>query len=97
MSSVFAPGKGRTFTLNFLGIRVLSICPNMKSPVARDVPFGHAFFLTLPVSLLLIPSFAFLLFVDHSIIFILVTVFLFPLIDHLLFFILSNFHFALFF
>ena len=63
MSSVFAPGKGQTFTLNFLDIRVSSICPNIESPVTRHVPFGHAFVLTLPVSLLSILSFASLLLI----------------------------------
>ena len=63
MSSVFAAGKYRTFTLIFLNIRVSSLCPNIESPVTRNVPFGHAFVLTLPVSLLLMFSFASLLLV----------------------------------
>ena len=63
MSSVFAPGKGRTFTLNFLDIRVSSICPNIESPVTRHVPSGYAFVLTLPVLLLLVLSFISLLLI----------------------------------
>ena len=74
MSSVFAPEKGRTFTLNFLGIRVSSICTNIESPVTRHLPFGHAFVLTLSVSLLLILWFVSLLLIFPWIIFILVTV-----------------------
>ena len=54
MSSVFAPRKGEIFTLNFLDIRVSSVCPNIESPLTRHALFSHAFVLTLSLSLLFI-------------------------------------------
>ena len=60
---VFALGKGRNFTLNFLNIWVSSVYSNTEPAVTRHVPFRHAFVLTLPVSLLLILSIASLLFI----------------------------------
>ena len=41
MPSVFAPGKGRTYTLNFLDIRVSSMCSHIETTVTRHVYGGR--------------------------------------------------------